>query len=48
MNCDVKIPFRMFFCERIIVPDRPNMSTAAGNPKQVQKEREQNSDFGFA
>lgn len=48
MNCDLKIPFRMVCCERIMVPDRPNLSTAAGYPKQVHKESGENSGFGFA
>lgn len=47
MNCGLEIPSRVVQFERVIVPDRPNTSTAAVYPKQVQKESEEISVFVF-
>lgn len=47
MNCDLKIPSMVVHCERLIVPDRPNMSTVAAYPKQVQRESGETSVFVF-
>lgn len=47
MNCDLKISSMVVHCERLEVSDRPNMSTVAAYPKQVQRESGETLVFGF-